>query len=1242
VANNTTGASGEGRCTPADIGKGEDDENNDHDSRKMKDETGIPIDSQTNNKSTESKIGRVIAIEKIDPKWKSYLEAEHNLFLNEIKQLNSEASKSLDICLVGRAGCGQCDTRLRIATTIPIHHNLKLKHHITFVQKTPFTPAHFEYDRIWTGSFEHLPSGEPEARKRCERLLQKLNRSGNACAREGSYRLQSLFSKGKVVWASPYDLAQRHTFLPIIAVLKTGSSSAVRICSAPTTLYHTPFGQVSYNQCIAPLPLTQPKLLKFQLMHLLASQTFTGDISQMFNSIHLNYKSSLHFLTYSYRTHDGWPTYCSADSVDGKLHVNRNIAIGFGTREAPSVSKFCLTQASTVYKQANIQTLTAEENLVCQFVKEVLGSETFADDLLGAITLERLSSWCETTGKVIPNPPSQTQCILSDTCVNPDTCWSEADLRQYRETIDKESELLLIKLATMLIKILNHSSFELKYLKGSTRTQQHLDRLIASQVMDCPKSKLQVTRPNQTELNNHISNFAPQCVNPTGPATREPEAGVVEHLGHLYFTNNKVELKSKSLSIIYTLNKRQRRSIDFYKFEQFLEFYNTVKPTFTKRSIFSILAKNCCTSGNYLVLFKSQIKITIRLFIRKNRKASWDHPLDDETVHKMLISIETYFFLVGKSTVQPLCFKYQTNELFLLGLADGSENLFTYSLTLLGRSCIGGTVSTRAIHLSLQSYSVHCDLLNIVDVEYHGFQRLLQSMSVVIDELGCLGINIAATNRLAFSDSRVLLTLLRSRVDLLKKRQAHLTAKVQLQLADLKMSPFQSIGYISQLQGNHHPDTFSKFSFHNNLTEINEKYEKLMNHEWMCSAHPRKLPGISFDTAYPSKSETPSLKAAVLESEWQNFEDACKENNPEVLMSAATHLREMSDTACCTTDMVHSSGSSDSSDSSDFVSHHSVGCEGNDQIEAEVKENKDLLWSETDLIEDSENSQTKCETSNQNNPCDTRPVRQSEKANNGNNNQKDSCDTMPVGQSEKEHKGHLISSLANRLNTRSNPGIYVADGRERWREQIDHLLERKRSYGLGAGSALRILSCCMEFGSRCKKESKKAPEGRRQRQKARELIRAEMNSQKNSNQEPNASLIDRHDWPRPAVDLMKCSFGEYDDYLKQSKLPEKTTRSEEERKVFHQLCSLYNSSEPVKGMRQIIYNNQDDSEMTILEARRQRDYSEKIIRIPRLRPVIAESQFAATLLSQLYYKGSNKTARPAEGGERDRCETRTQ
>ena len=1233
----------------------------------------------------DNKACKMFVLEKLDPNWKSYLEAEHRLFLNEIKQIYIETSKSLDLSanLIGRSGCSFCDSRHRIATSVPIHSDLKLKQHVQFIAESACNPAHFEYSRIWTGAFQHLPSGKLETKVRCEKLFQRLNSFGNACARESTYRMQSLYAKRKILWASPFDLSQRHTFIPSLAVLKTGSSSAVRLCLAPTTLYESPFGLISYNQCIAPLPLSQPKLLKFQLMHLLTTQLFTGDLAQMFTSVRLSYDSSLHSLSFAYRTADDWPTLCYDDSMDKQLHVIRNTALGFGTREAPKISKYCLTRATSVYKKAN--TLTPEEDLLCDMVGNVLESDTFADDLLGSISMSRLTQWCLVTNQPLPSPPtSQKKCVWFDTCINPSLCWSEEKLQQYRSQINFLSEQLLQRLASSLIKVLNYSSFELKYLKGSKRSQECLNSLVKTQCLNYPPTKLQVNRPSQIELNQHIAKLTNQI---TSPESQSPPEGsssdCIEHLGHTYNSDHTVQLKSTSISIIYTSDNRHRRSVDFFCFQDFLDFNTKVKPIFTKRSIFSILAKNCCVTGNFLVLFKSQLKIVIRMYIRKNRKASWNSELDKETIRKMFICIETYFILVNKKINQPLTFKYQTNELFIAGISDGSENLKTYSISLIGRSCLGNIVRSEMVHLSLQSYSNHCDLINIVDVEYLAFLLLIQAMETILNELQKIGINVPDDNRLAFCDSRVVLTLLRSRVDLLKKRQSYLTAKAQILLNDIGMTPFHSVGYISQHEANHYPDIFSKFTFNGNLKEIESKYNKLMDNTWLCSSHPRKLKGIYFDTAYPSGTEYQALRSAVLESEWSEFEKSCKKETHKSIITAANKVNQLNitnNTQYIKPSFCHPNCPGDGSlekvesesweisnienDSVTYDIEHSenpknlksvIPSVGHSEIDqtsngvtpmVRVSENNQIEHSETpqilgSVISDvrhSENDSVTYDIEHSENPKNLKSVISSVGHSEIDQTLNSVTPMVRLSENNQIIDGTLNNGCSNNSsdkqytcatqvssNARKRSSIWVSEDRASWKKQIDTLLERKSSFALGSGSALKILTFCLEFGRKTKEAARCGPEGRVLRQKSRHASAQLKQVEVPEEIRPLGILADIHDQPRPAVHLLRSRLGDYEDLVMESQKPISSSPETSTRKVFHQLCTLYSTSQKVKGMTQVRYHNLNGEGVMILEGRRQRGYHDRTVRIPRFRPIDPSSPFADILIKAAHHfsKGKN-------------------
>ena len=1197
---------------------------------------------------------RVMIWEKTNPKLRRYLEAEHKLFLAELKQIHCEASKSFDLSenLIGRAGCQFCDSRHKIALTVPIHADLKIKQHVSFVHSTSITPGHFQFTRMWNGNFQYLPSGEIETRSRCEKLYQRLNKLGDACARESSFRLQALYAKGKLVWASSFDLTQRHTFIPSLAVMRSGSTSAVRLCIAPTALYQTPVGKISYNHCLETLPLSQPKLLRFQLMHLFASKLFTGDLTQMFCSIRLSYESSLHSLSLAYKTVDNWPTLCLKDSVDGGvLHVTRPTCFGFGTVEAPRISKYCLIQATSVFVKANI--LSPEELTLCNLVQLILQYECYADDLLGGLTFKRLQQWCQVSDyRLPPTPPTHSKCIEEQVCVSPDSSWSCDQQQQYTDNLDHLGDLLLVKLATMLIRVLNFASFELKYLKGSESCQEALDNLVKNQNLGHDKIQLQVQRPSQKELNTHIAKLAPipTPVQVENGGKGECSGGV-DHLGHTYYPNKTVQLKTQTLSIVYRLQDKNRKSVDFHSFQEFLTFTKSTNPIFTKRSLFSCLARNCCSSGAFLVIFKAQLKCVIRGFIRKNRTVGWDSELDADTTRKLITCVETYFILVAKTIDQPLSFKYQAAELFLIGFSDGSENLQTFCISLLNRFCLNGKVNSEATHISLQAYSTHCDLLNIVDVEFFAFNKMVQAMQVILNELQSLHILIPERNRLAFIDSKVVLTLLRSRVDLLKKRQSHLTAKAQICLNDIQMSPFTSVGFISQNTGNHFADHFSKFTFQNNATEITTKYNRLFNFSWLCSHHPRKLEGISFNNVYQS-SEAPALKEAILDSEWHNYTTYCTDMNSsntvintEKMLSAAVKVCENIQGQCAPPSAPPSHVTSHSSYTHPNFCHLRLGVGGeNERDESEfVNRNLGSECSEYDydydseIIDDDNVIAEGIPTEESESHCDRGGSELSEKGNKGsdyhcgNKGSEYPCDRGCSGPSEqklfkesppcdtKTHGPSETAAATAALNARVESSICVSDT---WETQIERLMQRKMSYTLSSGSILRILTICVQFGRKTLKEAKQGAALRVQRQRERRERRQHLQEVQRRDNVPAQHLHDRHDWPAPALNLMKSDLGRFEECLQESK---STQRPPADVAAFHHLCTLYSCDTNIKGLHYAQYHQLDGRQILLLEARKQRKYDERVIRLPRLRHIDPESTWAKLLLKAAhnYVKGRN-------------------
>ena len=136
----------------------------------------------------------------------------------------------------------------------------------------------------------------------------------------------------------------------------------------------------------------------------------------------------------------------------------------------------------------------------------------------------------------------------------------------------------------------------------------------------------------------------------------------------------------------------------------------------------------------------------------------------------------------------------------------------------------------------------------MVEVELLGMLRLCAEMGIVVEELQRLGLDLPGKQRYIYTDSKILLTLLRQKIQYMKKKYAHGISKIQLKLHDLKMDPYSSVAYVCQRQGTLFSDYFSKItSFTIENTE--NKFRKIHDMTWIESAHPRRLTGVTFETA---------------------------------------------------------------------------------------------------------------------------------------------------------------------------------------------------------------------------------------------------------------------------------------------------------------------------------------------------------------------------------------------------------
>ena len=1144
-----------------------------------------PVNSLTLKQSSTLPAGggRLLLFQRYAPALMRELELEYKMYMAEVVQLTANTQRSIDVNLEVSA-CYKCDPRLKPMLNVPVQANLQLKQHIKFVPPNPFHQGYFVYSRLWNGKHRYLPSGEREAKLRTEKLLNKLNKRGDAVPREATYRLQTLYAEKGITFATNFDLAQENTYLSLLGVLKHGSSTSVRFCVSPNYKFQTKIGPLSYNNCIKVLSTSQPKMYRFQIEKMFSSLTTLSDISQQFPSIHLDYPTSLHCMYFCYKDTSGWPTFVQTQSCDGLLYAVKNARLIFGHQDSPAVSQFTMLEASEVYRQYN-RSMSAIEQCLVSMIKAILTFSRFADDIQTSCTQKRVEEYCKITGTSSPKaPPISETCIEQGTCTGKHEIFTLAMFESFKREFLELSRQLMIKLCETLVKILNFAGFSLKYLHGEENLQNQLNDMIANQTCNQQKPDVRVIRPTTQEVSEHISKLGKfehhdEFQRPDLTLDKKFE---IEHLGYLY-SKEQIELKIKSMALIYFDGKQNRRTPEFFSYEQFQRFDEEYRPIFTRRSLFSAVARGGDSQGKILCLYRSQLKIAIRLFLKREPNAKWEAPLDTDSLMRLKAALKSYFFLVQQKLPQTDVFRYSGHQLFLVGTCDGAEHLFTLSVTLIARSCLAGVVSSTAEHVALHPYSVNVHIVSMVEVELLGMLRLCAEMGIVVDELQRLGLDLPGKQRYIYTDSKILLTLLRQKIQYMKKKYAHGISKIQLKLHDLKMDPYSSVAYVCQRQGTLFSDYFSKItSFTIENTE--NKFRKIHDMTWIESAHPRRLTGVTFETALPSGAELRYLEDnAILETEMESFQlDVKNTTCPDIdqILSAASKCK-----------VNQSSGGGGCSD---------CEWEKND-VENEYK---NLCLGETSSDSEYENL---CKSENDQKDKDTH---------------RDKIDKQTNKETDKDK---LMSP---------KEAISVSDV---WRKEMDLLLERKRSFGLGARSILAILKICVTFIRKCKAGSKQGPQNRKHRQAERQRDKMQKSEEVKHLRKVD-NFRDLHDRPVRALDLINSNLGYFDDLLQLPANPanalDQTSEREVElvqkkevelvrerevddqdcRKAFHHLTSLYQSNLTMRGFEKRIYKNIGGGETVVWEGRRHRNYDEQKLRRSRLRSIKGGSQLESTLL----------------------------
>ena len=190
----------------------------------------------------------------------------------------------------------------------------------------------------------------------------------------------------------------------------------------------------------------------------------------------------------------------------------------------------------------------------------------------------------------------------------------------------------------------------------------------------------------------------------------------------------------------------------------------------------SLLSYNTDLSGLVLSIFRCKVKILLRDYLKMRltlgKPSMWEDKLESPEIKKLLHCAQSYFVLIKAEVRLPPLAKC-SSERFLFCASDGGKNAFSSTITVVFKFTINGKSNYEATHLSLQSFALHVSILDVVQAEFLGMQRLLTELSSYLDELKALDCPVPADNILITTDSQILFRLLHTKLTFLRKKQSY-------------------------------------------------------------------------------------------------------------------------------------------------------------------------------------------------------------------------------------------------------------------------------------------------------------------------------------------------------------------------------------------------------------------------------------------------------------------------------------
>ena len=1015
---------------------------------------------------------------------------QQKMLLNEIDQMVSGVSTSLDH-LGGRFACESCDGRMIHLKKVNLTSNLELIDRVKFIPATPFSEGHFEFDLIFSGLVDALPEQQmkSDALNRTRKLIKKVNIGNAAAAKLASLKVQQIHSRNGIAFATPFDLRQRNFFLPLHCVIRPGNTSTeIRTCQTPNTLYNTKYGQISYNKCLQPLSTSQPRFYRFLLQRMFSIDCTVTDVAGQFNRVRYSYNSTLCCMSYALKSRRNIPTYVLDDCVDDTLYPIRHLVLNFGGSQNPAAATYCQKLAVKVFRQYN-PVQTDKDDFLLRVCQTILQEDSWCDDIFINVIFGHVLEWTKltkTSFKLWPKKPYQCmepQGANGDKCVGDHFCMTDEMMNKACNEVRQVAKELLMTLCKKLTLVLNFSNFRLKHyvIDNDVELQNKLNKIISDQIIgrDDP-SLIEIIKPTPVELHEQMRLISPKTIDLSEQLQSERIQVGTKHLGLVYH-DRKVSLARQTISFVYNLKQKKIRSSEFCSYPEYYEWFEKTKPTFTRRTIFSLISVNQDSSGLFLTLYKARMKILTRDFLKMFPSAGWEHSIPEELVKRIHFNIELYFELVKSHFFTPKIAKYSSNRQ-VLAMSDGSADLMSISISAIFSTCLAGRTQREVSHICLQAYSNNIHMICIPQIEILGHLRLLAELRGYLEELESIGCPIDPANIVIGTDSMILIRLLKTKITLLQRKSAFKIQKAILMLHSLKLSPM-SVAWIQQKTANFLPDHFSKRKQGETINHVLKLKEKIYDDTWMTSAPLKQLPGLYFQLPKIQQYEIDELKENhVLSSEWSNFETNYHGESPRSLLSAATKMADQS------------------------VFKNTQGnigvCTPTCRSSPECCVSVDF----SDKSGDVGRKPRALTTPPLSPSLGVKPV------------------TSTVSNSNTPPRCSNLHQITNN----------VCFSLQDWKKTIDALIERKLSKGFNSGGAISILATCLKFGLRLKILASLGRTGRRQRQIERkgQRQRQTKTEQDKLNFQTNDSikreLRDRHHLLYLPKNIIELNYGDID------------------------------------------------------------------------------------------------------------------